>query len=51
MPSEQQLAKIVKEFKIYYKKLEGKIPSAYVIEHSAVTYVFEARGRVRLRSR
>lgn len=49
--SEQQLAGIVKEFKIHYKKLEGKTPSAYVMEHSAVTYVFDKRGRIRLRAR
>ena len=48
VPTEQQLSEIAKEFKIYYKKIEGKTPSAYVMEHSAVTYVFDSRGRVRL---
>jgi len=51
VPTERQLAEIAKEFKIYYKKIDGKTPSAYVMEHSAVTYVFDTRGRVRLYAR
>ena len=51
VPTEKQLAEIAKEFKIHYKKIEGKTPSAYVMEHSAVTYVFDTRGRVRLYAR
>lgn len=50
VPTEQQLAGIVKEFRIHYKKIEGKTPSAYVMEHSAITYVFDTRGRIRLRA-
>lgn len=38
----------MKEFKIYFKKVDGKSPTAYVMDHSAVTYVFDTRGRVRL---
>lgn len=48
VPNEQQLQAVAKDFKIYYKKIEGKTPTAYVMEHSAVTYVFDTRGRVRL---
>lgn len=50
VPTEQQLAGIVKEFRIHYKKIEGKTPSAYVMEHSAITYVFDTRRRIRLRA-
>lgn len=51
VPTEQQLPEIAKDFKIHYKKIEGKTPSAYVMEHSAATYVFDTRGRVRLYAR
>jgi protein SCO1 len=51
VPNEQQLAEVTKEFKIHYKRIEGKSPTAYSMEHSAVTYVFDTRGRVRLYAR
>lgn len=51
IPNEQQLQEVAREFKIYYKKIEGKTPTAYSMEHSAVTYVFDTRGRVRLYAR
>lgn len=51
VPTEQQLPEVAKEFKIYYKRIEGKTPSAYVMEHSAVTFIFDTKGRVRLYSR
>ena len=51
VPTAQQFANTVKELKIHYKKLEGRTPSAYVMEHSADTYVFDTKGRIRLRAR
>lgn len=51
VPTEKQLSEIAKEFRIYYKKIEGKTSSAYLMEHSAVTYVFDTRGRIRLYTR
>lgn len=42
---------MTKEFKIHCRKIEGKTPTAYVMEHTAVTYVFDTRGRVRLYAR
>lgn len=51
VPSEQQLAQVAKELKIHYEKVAGKTPTAYGMEHSALTYVFDARGRVRLFAR
>ncbi len=50
-PNEQQLLDIRKEFKIYYKRLEGKTPADYVIDHSSVTYIFDPAGRIRLHAR
>lgn len=51
VPTEQQLPEVAKEFKIYYKKIDGKTPSAYVMEHSALTFIFDTKGRVRLYAR
>lgn len=48
VPNDQQLPEVARDFKIYYKKVDGKTPTAYVMDHSAVTYVFDTRGRVRL---
>ena len=47
-PSEQQLAEVAKEFKVYFKKVEGKTPTTYVMDHSAGTYIFDPRGLARL---
>ncbi len=51
VPTEQQLLEVAKEFKVYYKKIEGKPPTSDMIEHSAMTFVFDTKGRVRLYSR
>lgn len=51
LPSEHQLAEVTKEFRIYFKKVEGKTPTAYSMDHSAGTYIFDARGRARLYAR
>lgn len=50
-PNPEQLAALAKEFKIYYKKVEGRTPNSYTMDHSAGTYVFDPEGRIRLFSR
>lgn len=37
-----------KEFKIFYEKRPGGAPGAYTVDHSAQSYVFDGRGRLRL---
>jgi protein SCO1/2 len=49
--SPEKLAETAKEFKIYYKKVEGKTPGSYSMDHSAGSYVFDAQGHVRLYTR
>lgn len=44
----EQLPSIAAEFKIYYKKVEGKTPSSYSMDHSAGKFIFDTQGRVRL---
>ena len=47
----EQLAQVTKEFKIYYKKVEGKTPTSYTMDHSAGSFTFDPQGRVRLYNR
>ncbi|MEK9775572.1 MAG: SCO family protein, partial [Quisquiliibacterium sp.] len=41
-------AKVAREFKIFYQKADGSAPGSYTMDHSAGTYAFDAKGRVRL---
>jgi protein SCO1 len=50
-PNADQLVQLSKDFKIYYKRVEGKTPTSYTLDHSAGSYTFDARGRVRLYNR
>lgn len=50
-PTMEQLPKVAKDFKVFYKKVEGKTPGSYTMDHSAGSYVFDTQGRVRLYSR
>jgi protein SCO1/2 len=50
-PDLDRLPQVAKDFKIFYKKVEGKTPGAYTLDHSAGSYVFDPLGRVRLYSR
>lgn len=47
----EQLAAVAKEYKIYYKKVDGKTPESYTMDHSAGSYVYDPQGRVRLYTR
>ena len=50
-PTMAQLPQLAKDFKIYYKKVEGKTPGSYTMEHSAGNYVYDPKGNIRLYSR
>jgi protein SCO1/2 len=50
-PTQEQLPVIAKEFKIYFKRVEGKTPTSYTVDHSAGSYTFDTQGRVRLFNR
>jgi protein SCO1/2 len=47
----EQTAAIAKDFKVYYKKAEGKTPGSYTMDHSAASYVYDPQGRLRLYAR
>ena len=44
----EQLATVAKDFKIYYKKVDGKTPTSYTMDHSAGSYVYDTAGRLRV---
>jgi protein SCO1/2 len=47
-PSEAQLAKIAKDFRVYYAKVPGTTPENYTMNHTAASYVFDPSGKLRL---
>ncbi len=49
--SPEQLAAMVKDYKAYYKKVEGSTPTSYTMDHSAASYIYDTHGRLRLYSR
>jgi len=49
--SPDKLAALAKDYKVYYKKVEGKTPTSYTMDHSAGMYVYDTQGRLRLYSR
>ena len=50
-PAMEQLPIMAKDFKIYYKKVDGKTPTSYSMDHSAGYYIYDTQGRLRLYSR
>jgi protein SCO1/2 len=50
-PTPEQLPKVTKDFKIYYKKVDGKTPTSYTMDHSAGSFTFDPQGRIRLYNR
>lgn len=46
-----KLPELAKEFKVYYKKADGPTPTSYSMDHSAGSYVFDTKGKVRLYTR
>ena len=44
----EQIALTAKDFKVYYKKVPGKTPGSYTMDHTAGFYVFDPKGKIRL---
>lgn len=42
------LPELAKSYRIYYKKVEGKTPTSYSVDHSAGSYVYDPQGRIRV---
>ena len=50
-PAPAELAQVAKDFKIYYKKVDGKTKGSYTMDHSAGSYIYDPQGRIRLYNR
>jgi protein SCO1/2 len=50
-PTMDQLPELAKDYKIYYKKVEGRTATSYTMDHSAGSYVYDTKGRLRLFTR
>ena len=49
--TQEQLITLTKDFKVYFKKVDGKTATSYTIDHSAGSYVYDTKGRLRLFTR
>lgn len=50
-PTPAQLADMAKDFKVFYKRVDGKTPGSYSMDHTAGSYVFDGNGKIRLFTR
>lgn len=50
-PTLVQLPELAKDFKVFYKKVDGKTPNSYTMDHTAGSYVFDGKGQLRLFNR
>jgi protein SCO1/2 len=46
-----KLVELTKDYKIYYKKVEGSTPTSYTMDHSAGSYIYDPKGKLRLFTR
>jgi len=46
--SSEAIARTAKDFKIFYEKRKGATADSYSVDHSAQSYVFDRKGRLRL---
>ena len=46
-----KLAQLAKDYKVYYKKVDGSTPTSYTMDHSAGNYVYDTKGQLRLFTR
>ncbi len=47
----EKLEVLAKDYKVYYKKADGKTSTSYTIDHSAGSYVYDTQGKLRLYTR
>ncbi len=47
----EQTQAVARQFKVFYAKVPGSTESSYSVDHTAGSYVFDAKGRLRLFTR
>lgn len=50
-PTPEQLPEVAREFKTYYRKVDGKTPTSYTVDHSAASFIYDPQGSLRLYAR
>ena len=43
----EQITAVAKDFKVFFKKVEGKQPGSYTLDHSAGIYMYDPQGQLR----
>jgi len=51
VPTPEQLVPLAKDYKVYYKKVDGPTPTSYTMDHTAGSYVYDTHGKLRLFTR
>ncbi len=46
--SEEEIKKVTKEYKAFYKKVEGQSASGYLVDHTAYIYLIDKSGNLKL---
>ncbi len=47
----EKTVELAKDYKVYYKKVDGPTPTSYTIDHTAGSYVYDTHGKLRLFTR
>lgn len=47
----EKLEVLAKDFKVYYKRVNGKTDTSYTMDHSAGSYIYDTQGNLRLFTR
>ena len=47
-PTPEQLEQVTRDFRIFYRRVDGPTPTSYTVDHSAGSYIFDPKGRLRL---
>jgi protein SCO1/2 len=47
----EKTAAVAKEYKVYYKKVDGPTETSYTVDHTAGSYVYDTYGKLRLFTR
>lgn len=46
-----KLVSLAKDYKVYFKKVDGQTPTSYTMDHSAGSYIYDPQGKLRLYTR
>jgi protein SCO1/2 len=51
VPTPLQLDQITRDYKVFFRRVEGPTPTSYTMDHSAGSYVYDPKGQLRLFTR